>query len=250
MREDGGHVVIDQHPYWEWEDREKKILRYVPTVQNLLYAGSTPALATMDNEERKKKLDAIAQALTVQLERMSEIFCLESHNKELAMIGRERLNQISQRIVDYRNKPVQDTANPQADKARLRMQVNEFYQFLLELIPHVQVASPNLTQGMRVEIMKHIMAGNKLNAVKLYKDYTGMSLMDSKVAVEKMMEDVTKQPTNVAMGTRDKALVAAGLKLPPSKPKAKVVQLPKPKEKPRLRHRQAPKAKKRKKVAA
>lgn len=151
------------------------------------------------------------------------------------MIGRERLNQISQRIVDYRNKPVQDTANPQADKARLRMQVNEFYQFLLELIPHVQVAMPNLTQGMRVEVMKHIIAGNKLNAVKLYKDYTGLSLMDSKLAVEKMMEEVTKKPMN---------------QIQPLKPKAKVVPVPAFKEKPRLRHRQAPKAKKRKKVAA
>lgn len=84
------------------------------------------------------------------------------------------------------------------------------------------------------EIENYLKNGQKLLAVKLYKDYTGSSLMDAKRYVDAWeSRDKSKQEILLTGHNRVKAM-------------EKVL---KKAEKPRLRHRQAPKAKKRKKVA-
>jgi len=71
MREDGGHVVIDQHPYWEWEDREKKILRYVPTGDLYQYMEKTayPVWVRGDDPKNHPYQDKFLQKLEKSHER-------------------------------------------------------------------------------------------------------------------------------------------------------------------------------------
>lgn len=84
------------------------------------------------------------------------------------------------------------------------------------------------------EIENYLKNGQKLLAVKLYKDYTGSSLMDAKRYIDAWEnQGKSKQEIFLTGHGRLKAL-------------EKVLKIA---DKPRLRHRQAPKAKKRKKVA-
>ena len=50
----------------------------------------------------------------------------------------------------------------------------------------------NLPEAVRAEIYKEIRARRKIDAVKLYQNATGESLLNSKVAVESLIDEQTK----------------------------------------------------------
>jgi ribosomal protein L7/L12 len=94
------------------------------------------------------------------------------------------------------------------------------------------VAKPReLDRFQTQEIENYLKNGQKLLAVKLYKDYTGSSLMDAKRFIDNWENGQVRKTISKKSPTLVQSLEKA-LK----------------EQKPRLRHRQAPKAKKRKKA--
>lgn len=57
-----------------------------------------------------------------------------------------------------------------------------------------------LPEDVLADISNEIQAGRKLAAVKLYKDATGLSLLESKTAVEGLAEQMQKNPSKTTEG--------------------------------------------------
>ena len=81
-----------------------------------------------------------------------------------------------------------------------------FFSIVCVAMPRYYGGKPldfeNLPEKVRAEIFKEIRARRKLDAVKLYRDATGESLLNCKIAVESLMDEQAK---NMSANSQERA---------------------------------------------
>jgi ribosomal protein L7/L12 len=66
----------------------------------------------------------------------------------------------------------------------LTFRIGELERKLAHLYRHLGVAEPLLGEGLSPEVQQALLAGNKIEAIRIQREQTGMGLAQAKAAVE------------------------------------------------------------------
>ena len=66
----------------------------------------------------------------------------------------------------------------------LSFRISELERRLAHLYRHLGVAEPVLGEGLSAEVQQALAAGNRIEAIKIQREQTGMDLAQAKAAVE------------------------------------------------------------------
>jgi hypothetical protein len=70
------------------------------------------------------------------------------------------------------------------EQQELHFRIGELERKLAYLYRHLNVEEPPLGQGLSPEVQQALMAGNKIEAIRIQREQTGMGLAQAKATVE------------------------------------------------------------------